>query len=98
MEVVVQSKTVKSIQNIDDVIIILENIIQESKINNNPLGYFAALYKKVTIKVKDGIADNYFDDGPRMEKLDVIFASRYIDAYYEYQNNIILLNQNNYLF
>lgn len=87
MEVVAQSKTVKSIQNIDDVIIILENIIQESKINNNPLGYFAALYKKVTIKVKGGIADNYFDDGPRMEKLDVIFASRYIDAYYAYQNN-----------
>jgi len=76
----------KQIKNIDDVIGILEDIIQQTKRNNNPLGYFAALYKKVTIKVKEGIANNIFDDGPRMEKLDVIFASRYIDAYYAYQN------------
>jgi hypothetical protein len=35
----------------------------------------------VTKKVKNGIENNLFDDGPRMEKLDVIFAKRYIDAY-----------------
>ncbi len=89
MEVVAQPKThtVTSTQNIDDVIEILENIIKQTKINNSPLGYFAALYKKVTIKVKEGIVDNYFDDGPRMERLDVIFASRYIHAYEAYQKN-----------
>lgn len=89
MEVVAQSKTqtVASIQNIDAVIKILEDIIKQSKINNDPLGYFAALYKKVTLKVKEGIANNIFDDGPRMEKLDVIFASRYLDAYAAYQKN-----------
>ncbi|MBL4643563.1 MAG: hypothetical protein JKY44_08235, partial [Flavobacteriaceae bacterium] len=89
MEVVAQSKiqTVASIQNIDAVIKILEDIIKQSKINNDPLGYFAALYKKVTLKVKEGIANNIFDDGPRMEKLDVIFASRYLDAYATYQKN-----------
>jgi hypothetical protein len=77
----------KEIKNIDDVIEILEDIIQQTNTNNSPLGYFAALYKKVTVKVKEGIADNYFDDGPRMEKLDVIFASRYIHSYYDYQDN-----------
>ena len=77
----------KQIHNIDDVIAILDVIVEESQMNDNPLGYFAALYKKVTVKVKEGIADNYFSDGPRMEKLDVIFASRYIDAYYAYQDN-----------
>lgn len=75
------------IKTIDDVLKALDDIIQESKENNSPLGYFAALYRKVTQKVKDGIAEGFFDDGPRMEKLDVIFASRYIDAYNEYQNN-----------
>ena len=77
----------KPIHTIDDVIEILGDIIEESKVTKNPLGYFAALYKKVTIKVKEGIENNYFDDGPRMEKLDVIFASRYIDAYYAYQKS-----------
>jgi len=88
MKVVTQSKihAVESVKNIDDVIAILEDIIERSQLKDDPLGYFAALYKKVTLKVKEGIADNYFEDGPRMEKLDVIFASRYIHAYYAYQN------------
>ncbi|TCI94394.1 DUF5995 family protein [Tenacibaculum sp. M341] len=76
----------KTITTINDVINVLEDIIQESIQNESPLGYFAALYKKVTLKVKEGIENNFFDDGPRMEKLDVIFAKRYITAYYEYQN------------
>ncbi len=89
MEVVAQPKiqTVASIQNIDEVIAVLETIIERSKLNDDPLGYFAALYKKVTIKVKEGIADNTFKNGARMEKLDIIFASRYLDAYAAYQKN-----------
>ncbi|CAM1346196.1 DUF5995 family protein [Tenacibaculum crassostreae] len=77
----------KPIHTIDDVIIVLQDIINESIENKSPLGYFAALYQKVTIKVKEGIQNNYFDDNQRMEKLDVIFAKRYIDAYYGYKNN-----------
>jgi hypothetical protein len=72
---------------IDDVISELQKIISECEKSNNPLGYFAALYQKVTIKVKEGIENEFFDDGPRMEKLDVIFAKRYIDAYYARQKN-----------
>ena len=70
---------------IDGVIEILEYIIQYSEKSNDPSGYFAALYQKVTIKVKEEIANNYFDDGPRMEQLDVLFANRYIDAWVAYQ-------------
>jgi len=75
-------------QTIEEVISILDGIIQESKTNNTPLGYFAALYKKVTLEVKKGIEENFFDDNERMEKLDVIFANRYLKAYYNYQNNL----------
>lgn len=75
----------KQINSIDEVIAVLGNIIIEAENNEDPLGYFAALYRKVTIKVKEGIENNFFDDGPRMEKLDVVFANRYIDAYYSYQ-------------
>ena len=77
----------EQIKTIDQVIEVLETIISESEQSNDTSGYFAALYQKVTIKVKEGINTNYFDDGPRMEKLDVIFAKRYIDAYYVWKNN-----------
>ena len=74
-----------TINTIDDVIKTLQNIIDESIENKSTLGYFAALYQKVTIEVKKGIIDGTFEDGPRMEKLDVIFAKRYISAYYNFQ-------------
>jgi hypothetical protein len=70
---------------IDDVISQLTAIVVWSKENNSRMGYFAALYRKVTIQVKKGITEGHFDDGPRMERLDVIFANRYIHACYQYQ-------------
>ena len=66
---------------IDDIIHELDQIIDQSMQNNNRSGYFPALYRKVTIKVKEGIANSTFEDGPRMERLDVIFANRYLQAY-----------------
>ncbi len=71
--------------SIDEVIAQLTAIVEWSKQNNSRMGYFAALYRKVTIQVKKGITDNFFDDGPRMERLDIIFANRYIHACYQYQ-------------
>ncbi len=65
---------------IDDILAQLELIIADSKKTNCRLGYFAALYYKVTASVKDGIAKGRFQDGGRMEQLDIIFASRYLDA------------------
>jgi len=72
-------------KTIDDVISQLTAIVEWSKENNSRMGYFAALYRKVTIKVKEGIQTGIFEDGPRMERLDVIFANRYIHACYQYQ-------------
>ena len=74
-------------QSIDEVIDTLEQIIIDSKTNQNPLGYFAVLYLKVTKKVKEGIYQGLFNDNLRMEKLDVICAQRYLDAYFDYQKN-----------
>lgn len=74
----------KPIRTIEDVIINLDDIIAISKTKNDPLGYFAALYRRVTIRVKEGIEDDFFDDGERMELLDVVFAKRYIHAYFSY--------------
>ncbi len=75
-------------RTIDDIIDTLEEIIQDCIRKQDPLGYFAALYQKVTIKVKEGIQQGIFDDNPRMEKLDIVFAERYLDAYFDYQKGL----------
>lgn len=73
---------------IDEVIDQLEIIIVNCKKQSSKLGYFACLYRKMTMAVKQGIANQLFEDGPRMEKLDVIFASRYLTAYNEFTHNL----------
>ena len=72
--------------NIDQVIEQLDVIILDSIHKKSRMGYFAALYKRVTLAVKDKIEEGYFDDNPRMEKLDIIFANRYLLAHHQYQN------------
>lgn len=67
-------------ETIDGVLLSLGRVIAWSKQNKSRLGYFAALYCKVTRAVKQGIAEGLFVDGPRMERLDVIFANRYLAA------------------
>ncbi|WP_052593530.1 DUF5995 family protein [Aureispira sp. CCB-QB1] len=71
-------------KTIDEVIEALDLIIEDAKKTNNPKGYFAALYRKVTKRVKKGIAAGEFEDGERMERLDVLFANRYLNAYDNY--------------
>ena len=70
--------------NIHDVIYELDAIVKECKATGNRLGYFAALYKAMTQSVLTGIETGYFDDGKRMERLDVLFAKRYLDAWNSY--------------
>lgn len=75
----------KQATTIDEVIQFLDEIIERSKVEQSNLGLFATLYREVTVKVKEGIQDGSFQNGERMEKLDVIFANRYLKAYYQYR-------------
>lgn len=70
--------------SIAGVIASLDRIIAWSKANRSRLGYFAALYRRVTIRVQRGIERGEFEDGPRMERLDVAFANRYLAAVEQY--------------
>lgn len=80
------SHTFTPATTIDEVIERLETIIADCIRNKNRAGYFAALYKRVTVSVKEHIAEGYFDDNERMERLDVIFANRYLEAYHSWVN------------
>ena len=68
------------IDGIDDVLARLDDVIARAIVDGDACGYFAVLYRKVTAKVKEGIGDGYFDDAERMERLDVLFAERYLEA------------------
>lgn len=46
----------------------------------DPGGYFTVVYRAVTQRVRDGILGGEFADGEQMERFDVMFARRYLDA------------------
>lgn len=65
---------------LDEVVEAIDSVIHWSIDTSSRLGYFAALYKRITIAVRTAVADGVFEDGPRLERLDVAFANRYFDA------------------
>ncbi len=72
---------------IDEVIAQLDQIIDTECANNSCMAYFPILYRKVTLRIKEGILNNEFENNQRMERLDVLFANRYINAYECLDNN-----------
>ncbi|HEY1023399.1 MAG TPA: DUF5995 family protein, partial [Flavisolibacter sp.] len=67
--------------SIDHVINRLEAIMQDCIREKLKAGYFTALYHKVTCEVKEALVNGEFEDAERMEKLDTLFAGRYIEAW-----------------
>ena len=77
----------KEAVTIDEVIAQMELLVAACIKTNDRLGYFTALYYKVTVSVKEGIQNNEFEDGQRMEKLDVLFANRFLTAVKQWKSN-----------
>ena len=71
---------------IKEVITQLDNIIEWSIVHKSRIGYFATLYHRMTVAIQQGIIDNSFQDGKRMEQLDVCFANKYFFAWDAYTN------------
>jgi Family of unknown function (DUF5995) len=66
---------------LDQVLNRLDAIVAHEQQRNSALGYFPALYRRMTQAVADGIVAGRFEDPVRMEQLDIRFAQRYFDAY-----------------
>jgi hypothetical protein len=67
---------------IDEVIERLNAILDDSLRQGTRIGYFTALYERVTTNVRRAlVAGNVFEDNDRMERLDVVFANRFLDAW-----------------
>jgi hypothetical protein len=84
VELIIESPVIA--RSISEVINKLEAIIHQSELANERIGYFASLYHKVTVKVKEGIDEGQFGNAESLEELDVLFANRFLHAFEEWQN------------
>jgi len=72
-------------QPIEEIIARLERIIDDALRGERRIGYFAALYERVTSNVRRAlVAGDVFQNNPRMEHLDVVFAERFLTAWEAY--------------
>lgn len=67
-------------ETIDEVVSALDHVVERAVRDESRIGYFAAVYRTVTAQVRTGIDAGFFDDADRMERLDVRFANRFLDA------------------
>lgn len=72
--------------DIDGVLTELTRIVDRGERDDLRTGYFAALYREVTRRVKADLGTGRFADPARMERLDVVFANRYLEALARYRN------------
>ena len=72
-------------KTIEDVLRILAAIVADTRAKTDPLGYFPALYRQVTLEVKRGIERGFFDDPMRMSRFDALFANEYFAAYEQFR-------------
>jgi hypothetical protein len=70
---------------IDSIVAQLQSIVASALEHGDRIGYFAALYERVTRTVRSKIGTGYFDDDQRMERLDAVFANRYLTAVEQYR-------------
>lgn len=72
---------------IAEVLVRLDGAVESAVRADSPSAYFACLYRGVTRRVADDIEAGRFEDPGRMERLDVIFANRYLAALHAYERN-----------
>ena len=82
----------KAAASLSEVIAQQDAIINWCRINENRVGYFAMLYRRMTQQVQDAAISGQFNDPERMERLMVNFANFYLQAWYGYTKKITIGN------
>ncbi|ORB83003.1 hypothetical protein B1987_03150 [Mycobacterium kansasii] len=73
-----------TVDSSDDVVDVLQSIIDWSVAAASPAGYFAVLYKRSTIAIRDAVEREVFEDGARTTRFGLTFARRYFNAAQSY--------------
>jgi len=78
-------------RTLDDSLRGIDQVVDWAIKADSHIGYFAALYKRITLAIQAAINEGVFDDGDRIEQLGIVFSQRYfssLNAYFypdEYQ-------------
>jgi hypothetical protein len=72
-------------QSIEQVLADLNALVDDAIRSKGRIGYFAGLYECVTATIRRAVVAGLFDDNVRMARLDVIFATRFLEAWSTYQ-------------
>jgi len=70
--------------SIGDVLTELERVITYCRAKRSRLGYFAVLYRNVTARVQQNLSSGRFQDPAQLERLDLFFAHRYLEAFNQF--------------
>jgi hypothetical protein len=73
--------------DIDGVIAHLADIVNGAVRDGDRVGYFASLYRQVTVAIRDAIQAKEFDEGERMSRFDAAFGNRYFEALDAWQHD-----------
>jgi hypothetical protein len=74
--------------SLDQTIARLDGVITVAADEDSRLGVFPAMYRSVTIAVRDAVrSGGLFDDDARLEELTVVFAGHYLDAWDQYRHS-----------
>ena len=73
-----------AVRDIDDVIDALGTIVAEARERGRRFGLFAALYRRTTEEVRRALRGGAFHDPAWVERLDVVFAHRYLQAFADF--------------
>jgi len=66
--------------NIDEVVRNLDQIIDWAIREKSTIGYFAVLYKRSTVAIREALNTGLFYDPALLDQFDAVFAKRYFDA------------------
>lgn len=69
----------------EEVVARLDDIIADARTQGSRLGYFAALYRHVAVKFKECVEQRVYEHPEIIERLDVIFFNRYLEALDRYR-------------
>lgn len=73
-----------TVETLDGIVDVLHSIIDWSIEAASPVGYFAVMYQRATLAIRDAIHRGVFEDGPRTIRFGVTYARRYFDAVQSY--------------
>jgi len=83
------TNTYSPAKTIDEVLLQLDEIIAQTIDEDSYLCAFVYVYRRTTFEIKKAIEAQQFEDPPRMEKMDVMFANLFIAAFNKYQRSTI---------